>query len=565
MAWCLKKEYADKFRQAIASGAITPEKLLSLTSTEARRSFLEQYVGAQNVQQVNTLLESKFLLKNQQRGIITWAKRTMYGPKKPADLIAKVEKLDKAMNPQEMQGFLADIVEKRLGTRIAPETAKEITALARVARELHDPKKPLWQQSTDYLKARQTLQKQVRENSVPPILNTAAKVKALGIAGMFIQRAIKVGGDVSFVGRQAKAYIGTKEWNNAVSTIPNSLKNPNAIDDLEIDIMRDKYYEDIQKVRNSLGLTAFGTKVSEWEELYASKAIGKVPVLRTLERSNEVFINHLRYYRMSHIIDGYERSGYNITQDPKAMEALAETISAASGRGKWKGAKEFSTVLFGPKWMASRWQVYTNLFTKKGAAQKEAASALGRLAGTSAVILGLMAMVPPDLKDKLGMTVELDPRSPNFGSVKFGRTRFDMTGGMAQLITIATRIAMRSTKNPVTGKITRLNTGKYGETTSFDLLMNYFTYKTSPIASIVRDLLKGRDFEGRRLELDTEQGKKNVAKYLATEIFTPMLITDMIDAYNDSSDDILAERIAKASAAGAGSFVGVSVMTYNRR
>ena len=247
------------------------------------------------------------------------------------------------------------------------------------------------------------------------------------------------------------------------------------------------------------------------------------------------------------------------------MEALAETISAASGRGKWKGAKEFSTVLFGPKWMVSRVQIYTNLLTKKGAAQKEAASALGRLAGTSAVILGLMAMVPPDLKDKLGMTVELDPRSPNFGSVKFGRTRFDMTGGMAQLITIATRIAMRSTKNPVTGKITRLNTGKYGETTSFDLLMNYFTYKTSPIASIVRDLLKGRDFEGRRLELDTEQGKKNVARYLATEIFTPMLITDMIDAYNDSSDDILAERIAKASAAGAGSFVGVSVMTYNRR
>ena len=74
MAFCLLKEQTDKFLEAIKSGKIVPEKLIEMTS-EQRRNFLSEIVGKENAKEVNALLESKLLLKDQKRGLVTLAKQ----------------------------------------------------------------------------------------------------------------------------------------------------------------------------------------------------------------------------------------------------------------------------------------------------------------------------------------------------------------------------------------------------------------------------------------------------------------------------------------------------------
>jgi hypothetical protein len=58
----------------LKSGEIDPAKLVEMTSQE-RRDFFSKFLGEENARQVNALFESKLLLKNQQQGIITWAKK----------------------------------------------------------------------------------------------------------------------------------------------------------------------------------------------------------------------------------------------------------------------------------------------------------------------------------------------------------------------------------------------------------------------------------------------------------------------------------------------------------
>ncbi len=72
--FCLMPEAIQKFREGLRSGAIDPAKL-SQISSEERNKFFEDYVGKPNAKDVNSLFESKLLLKNQQQGMVTWAKR----------------------------------------------------------------------------------------------------------------------------------------------------------------------------------------------------------------------------------------------------------------------------------------------------------------------------------------------------------------------------------------------------------------------------------------------------------------------------------------------------------
>jgi len=72
----LTADAEQKFLTGLRKGEIDPQKLIDMTSVE-RRTFLAKYVGEWNAKFVNTEFESKLLLKNQQRGLITWASKEL--------------------------------------------------------------------------------------------------------------------------------------------------------------------------------------------------------------------------------------------------------------------------------------------------------------------------------------------------------------------------------------------------------------------------------------------------------------------------------------------------------
>ena len=173
MAYCLPRPNASKFLEALKDGTIDPGKLAAMTS-EDRAAFFAKIVGDDNAHHVNSLFESKMLLKDQQRGMVTWAKN-LAGIAEPVrrDLIAKIEKLDRVLNPDDERAFLADLAATKLGTKVTYEEAQKITELAQKATAERDkPTDNLSGVSNDYLNAAAALEHHI--NSLKPVSAVAS-------------------------------------------------------------------------------------------------------------------------------------------------------------------------------------------------------------------------------------------------------------------------------------------------------------------------------------------------------------------------------------------------------
>ena len=70
---CLPKDIVKKFIDALKDGTIDPDALSRMSSAE-RRTFFDGIVGKDSAKDVNALFESKLLLKDQQTGMVNWAR-----------------------------------------------------------------------------------------------------------------------------------------------------------------------------------------------------------------------------------------------------------------------------------------------------------------------------------------------------------------------------------------------------------------------------------------------------------------------------------------------------------
>lgn len=551
MAFCLIPKYATKFKEALKSGEINPDKLVSMSSDE-RRAYLEPFVGEFNAKFANTLFESKLLLKNQQMGLITWAKKLGgITESSRSDLISKIEKLGTALTPTNEKGFLSDIVEQRLGTRISSEEAKTITDLTSKMKSLYDTKLPNWEQPKEYWQTKQQLMSYMRD--ITPQFDTSTakgKINSVVENALSIQRAIKTGFDLSAALRQGAALFGTKEWIGAFKRMFEYAKSQTAIDRLETEILSNRYSEYALKNKRALGLTLLGEKFTQREEQFAAKITEKIPFLKGSERAFTGFLNDLRFNRFVNILNNLEKVGKGITENQEAMKSLAEVIGASTGRGTLGAAegaaRSLATVLFSPRWVASRVQMITNPLLKSGVARTEAIKSLARLAGIAVSVLGMAKMA--------GLGVETDTRSSDFGKIKVGTTRFDLTGGLGPYIVLLARGATLKTKSSITGRVQPLNSGKYGAPTMLDVLTNFLMGKASPLAGIARDIMQGKSFSGQKVKVGLT---KDFAEYVAQQLGEPLLASDSLQAFQSASGGMGIGVAATLS-----SLLGIGVNTY---
>lgn len=558
MAFCLPQEQVDKFKNALRTGEVSLDDLqdLAVATTAERREFMTKYFGADNAKEVNALFESKLLLKNQKRGLISWARKVSGGTKRvKKETIDKINSLKSAIDEDFV---LEDIVGKRLGIEVTEKEAKEITRITSQMNELYEnaaaklpegtpPTKEnveaILRDDTDlkYFRLKNELNNyigdqtpwQVGESAPRRFINNIAEVAGLA-------RSIKTGLDLSAPLRQGMAYFGRREWNQALRRMFGYARSADNLEDLKVQMLANKYSKEALDVKRDLGLTLLGEKFTQREEAFASKLSEKIPVLRGSERAYEGFLNDLRFNRFVNMVDDLEKSGVKITEDKKAMKDLAQVIAAATGRGTLGSAegaaKSLATVLFSPRWIASRLQVIFNPLAKTGVSRKEAIKSFATLAGVATSVLGLMKMA--------GADVEEDPRSSDFGKFKIGDTRFDVTGGVGPYIKLVSQILTGSTKSSTTGKINELNSSDWGARTKLDVMTDFITNKASPVFGFLRDWAKGQTFEGEPLELALDEWdemgrekKKKFAEHMFKSLMVPLIAETTIETYQNASDE----------------------------
>lgn len=542
-SFCLPKYAADALIKAL------PEDITKLTdiSSLERRKFFEQFLGEENAKKTNALFESKLILKDQQTGLINWAKK-LTGINKDAqrDMITKVERMKEILTPENQDLFLSDLAESRLGFGV---TAGEAARIAELSKKITDTKGASDRMEygravvefSNYVKdlKRQAGELSLKESLKPSNLKDTA-VKAAGQT-----KAIKASLDNSAVFRQGwKAFItNPKIWgDNAFKSfqyIAKTLGGKNALDEVHADIYSRPTYESMRKAKLDVG---------NIEEAFPTSLPERIPLFGRFYKASEVgftgFIQKLRADLFDKYLDIAKEAGIDIT-DKVELQSIGKMVNSLTGRGTLgklePAASTINNVFFSPRFLKSHFDVLTAHQFQKGATpfvKKQAAINLVKIIAAQAAIIAIANSIQPG-------SAETDPRSSNFGKIRVGNTRFDVSGGSGSLATLAARLLTMSSKSATTGKVKSLNTGKFGDQTGTDVIYSFAENKLSPAASVVRDLLKGETFQGEKPTLASE----------AKNLLLPLPIQNPIDTYkNPKAANLLLIIIADGLGIGANTY-----------
>lgn len=529
-SFCLIKEKADEFKKALVSGKIDIEKMIDATSSERRKIFKDFFGEESIAKEVNALFESKLLLKNQKKGLVTWAKQVSgLKPEVRRDLMAKIERMDKVFSAREEGKFLEDLAEKRLGIEVTDKEAKRILELSnevKKARELIDETSEIGSKSRydyglkftmlkDYV-ADLKLQKSSKQlsyyfkNPQEAILDMAGATKS------FLSTM-----DNSFFGRQGikVLYTNPSKWvdgfKKSWSDIGKELRGIDGMTPIKADVYSRPNALDgtYKRMKLDIGI--------DREEAFPSTLPEKIPGLGRFFKGAETAFNGGALRMRADLADLYLKNAKEAGVDlsnKETLEQIGNIVNSMTGRGDIGKletmSKEANLLFFSVKFLKSNIDTlvkgvsnmlkYPLKYKTMTFAEKKSAQNLTKIIGSVGTILATAEMLNPG-------SVEWDPRSTRFARlpIKVSKDKtiyLDITGGLTSLATLASRIVptmhngkIGFYKKDSKGNIVNLIEGKYGQQNAMDVISDFVQGKFSPPAALLRDIWKGQTFSGEKV------------------------------------------------------------------
>lgn len=606
---CILPNDMEKLNKAMkAKGGV--RGLRHLTAEE-RVQFFSEYVDipgkTDTAEWLNREFEKRVLKPSQVQAAKEWLKRLekkgVKGTnKKP--LLDRIVDRPEIMNPKGARMFAEGVAERLMGFAVSREDAQQMFELSKT---ISEQKKQLLRLVPNYynmsleevakldgdaLKARQALadamvkfQKLYIENNLKAqevvhdrknwtgklwdnLLNVAGNIKSLKASVDFsflrqLQNTAYVNWN-SFQDAMKKGYQAWFESAEGVETmLGDLLTRPNALNG--------NY--------NTFGIEV-GIKEEAFPESWVSKQLEKyIPKANLLRRSEESFnlaIQNARANLFDWMLD-QTKSEENPNGDLKLLKAekVGKAINTITGRGEAplltskdeKQNRIVNNLLFAPKWLASRIQTLTDLrfvgqIGKMSPKGIRARAAVGNLIMMAFVTNALKYLTDREDDESFYDWLErvFDPRSSDFGKIKIGRTRFDLTTGTAALITLAARLGTGQTRTTTTGKIKK----QPWMTT----LGNFIRGKSAPATRLVSGTLfpllmegKTKDFWGKDQKWDTAG---EIANNLG-DLLAPISLQTGYEVFRDIEQYGVDEDTFGMVLGWLADIVGVAANTYDRK
>lgn len=508
--FCLPHSIANDFLASFKDGRLDINKLADENISSAkRRKMFSDVVGINNAAEVNAKFEAA-LVSRQKTAFTNFIKK-MGGLSKPLmnDMLAKVQKIEGLLKPTEQKALLEDLIRTKLKINVNPEEAKNIAALAKKLGSITD------KNSMSYGYAKDDFENYVASLK-PSTDNAFTKI------GGFT-KSLQATADLSAPFRQGRGYFGSMAWNGAFSRMLNYAKDPAAYRELRAKIYSDPLYDMAKKAK--VDLTALG---SQPEEQFMSTWVNKLPLIKGSERAYSGFLTDLRFNRFKDLYNNLAKNGIGLSE--KELQDLGTAINSGTGRGNLGSfnvvAQPLSEAIFSPKFLKSRLDMINPAYYIKlsGPARKEAIGVLVRTASTTAILMGLAKAA--------GAPVEVNPFSSNFGKYKVGNSWIDLTGGYGAPIRVAFQ-ALGSMVKDKSGQLKDIGTGKYGEQTPQDVVVNFLTGKEAPLLSLATDIFgRKENFNYEPEDIKNPKTYPTISKDIISR-FVPLIGQDIYQMYQD--------------------------------
>lgn len=321
----------------------------------------------------------------------------------------------------------------------------------------------------------------------------------------------------------------------------------------------DRWFADLKETpryeiygKSRLAITdSLSHDLSKREEDFMSSLAEKIPLVgRTLringkavipglnivkgsERSYTMLLNKMRVDMFNTFADSMEARGITFANRPKVYKAMAEYINNATGRSDFgeslnRIAPILNSTFFSPRLIASRVNMLTYWAQRRfwATLPREARIDYFRnwfsLLATGATVLAIAKLGGADVED--------DPRSPDFGKIKSGNTRWDIWGGNQQYIRTLAQIISGEKKTP-DGEIKKMERKDRFVVTPLNFLRN----KLAPIPGVGVDIAFGETSTGDKMMFQWGDGgdrEITVDEYIKQRLL-PMTITGTQEAIKD--------------------------------
>lgn len=571
--FCLLPNKVEKFKKALKNRKIKIADLLNMSSKK-RTELLKEYAG-ENAKDVNLLFEKKLVLKNKMIGLQNWASKLgeigRYNPKKVAELKRMREEYKKMQeerifNPAEEQTFLNALADQALGTRITRAESKiifDMTTKLDKLKESYNKETGVWESVE--AKQKYGANKVILENYIKGltkekdlkamILDTYYRTKsnfkenkARGVTEL-VKETLQTISDnaVAFVASIDNSFMG-RQGLNTLLTQPKIWKKMAKDSFVDIykslvkkegsQVVKDAVMADVYSRENYLNRNYEKAKlIPKAEEQFPTTLPEKIPVIgRAFSASEAAFTNSAIRARINTFDKIYKiakEQGIDVTKK-EFIQDLGTLINSVTGRGNLGKMGEgglIKLLLWAPKLLKGNWDVLTahtgGAGLKTAFARKQARLNLIKITGVTSGIVAVINALYPN-------SVETDPRSSDFLKIRVGNTRFDLTGGKGSLITLLARLMTMSSKSATTGIIKELNTGQWGDTSMFDVGIDFLKNKTAPFPRAAISVLEGKTFD---------MEKPTVAGFIGA-LATPISIKNFIKTHYGDTYPKLEEIIS---------------------
>lgn len=492
--------------------------------TKLRR---EAYRQGNNDLQSGVLERTIFRINEAQDMLANQYRATKKGKTIPSEEVAEArKKLQEIRTLMRTQDRLADLNEQlRTGDfKIkTPETVKE------APRELEQARIQVKKAKTQVQQAIEDMRPWDTKKAIGEVIHT--------------QRTLKATGDISFTFRQLVVPALGHPFKTAKFSV-RALKamfseNRGALIDSQIR----------NRPTNYLGEKA-GLKILDYDspvmgqraDIFRARLIERIPVLGDVIKASNRHATTIGNLFRSSLFDDFVRRYPNATT--AELKAYANTINVMSGIGDLgnlgkTGKAIASGVLWSPELTVSRFQTPYKLvqYWKEPRVRAQIAKEYTRFVMSGLGLLTLAKLAWPEA------TVGTDPRSADFGKVRYGNTRFDIWGGFQQPARLIARIGLAATDRA--GFTGRELKAQEKQSDPWDLVSQFAEYKLSPSIGIVRESLTGKTAVGE---------KTDIPQTLLRSVL-PLVVDDIKDAYKEAG-------FGRAIGVGGLVMTGVGVSTY---
>ena len=592
---CILKDDIKKLHNAIKDkGGLSA--LRGMTADE-RIKFFADYIDmkghTETAEWFNRQIEQRLFIPNQIQATKDWIKRLEKKGrpiKQQKALIDRISAKKDVMSPKESRQYMESVAKQVMGFEIDRADAKKLFDLSTSINQL---KKKLLSVKPDYyelkaddlakldgeaLQIRQELGAKLVEfqrtyedislKAQDAVVERGSKLKKAGaglskVAGNI--KSLKASVDFSFLRQlQSTAYVNFDSFKKALKSGYKAwFESPQGVDTMLADLLTRP--NALNGNYDSFGIEV-GIKEEAFPESWLSEKLGETK-LNLLRRSDAAFNIALQNARANLFDWMWERSNGDVKL--LKTQKIGDAINTITGRGKVPllvskdetQNRIVNNMLFAPKWLASRIETLGDIryigqigkLTPQGIRARSAVGNLIMLAVIANIAkMAIWALDDDDERDFWEfLQSTFEPRSTEFGKIRVGTTRFDLSTGTAGLVTLFSRL--------FSGQTVTLS-GVKTDVDRWKVLGNFIKGKGSPFISDTLQLLTNTDYFG-------EKRKWNTAGEIASNVMDFLAPISISSAYETARNAELGktEGIDTWAAAGGvlADIVGVSANTYD--